>query len=588
VDRVSAERLGETTRLGSYEIIRKLARGGMAELFLARGPRSVDEVFVVKKILPRLAGSPRMTQLFLDEAQLACSLDHPNIVRAFEAGNDGGTAFFAMEYLHGQDLRTVLHRAWTLGEQVPLELAVHIASHVAAALHYAHEQRRPDGTLVEIVHRDVSPSNVVVSYDGAVKLLDFGVAKVATSSVKTRTGTLKGKISYMSPEQAKGSRIDRRSDVFSLGIVLWELVTTQRLFRGENDLQTLQLIINEPLRRPSELQPACPPELERIILRSLARDLSQRYQTAAELLADLEAVARAHRLAADADELSAYLGRQFAPELRSWHEAQGAGRTLLQHLTSVGELTIQLTESDFIEAFDLDAMLAEEDAYGPEDGSDYEQGFDPGEQTELPTQPQPSLSRGGPVHPAPEPRHTPVAPVPAVRPPSVSGGRAATPASPLPVVQPGVSSQPGAPSQLGAPLQPGAPLLPPMPDAFGAFGGPPGEPAGAGAPPGHWAIASGDSSSGAVLGNKMGAPPGPWAIASGSAEVTARAGYPSAPEPVQSAAALAPLPAPDAAGGFALDPALADRLLRRGLWIGAAILAGVVVFAIAMAVAAGP
>jgi len=554
VDRVSAERLGETTRFGSYEIIRKLARGGMAELFLARGPRSADEVFVVKKILPRLAGSPRMTQLFLDEAQLACRLDHPNIVRAFDAGDERGTAFFAMEYVHGQDLRTVLHRAWTLGEQVPLELAVHIASQVAAALHYAHEQRRPDGTLVEIVHRDVSPSNVVVSYDGAVKLLDFGVAKAATSSVKTRTGTLKGKISYMSPEQAKGARIDRRSDVFSLGIVLWELATTQRLFRGENDLQTLQLIINEPLRRPSELQPACPPELERVILRALDRDLGQRYQTAAELLADLEAVARAHRLTADADELSAYLGRQFTPELRSWHEARAAGRTLLQHLTSVGELTIQLSESDFIEAFDLDAMLAEEDAYGPEDGSDYEQGFDPGEQTELPTQPQPALSRGGPARSAQEPGHpAPMTPVPAGRPPSVAGGRTATPATGSGVVQP------------GAPLQPGALLPAPMPEAYGTLGGPLGEAAGAGAPP------------------------GPWAIASGSAEVTVRAGYPAARSPTSgpAAAALAPPTSTDVAGGFAIDPALADRLLRRGLWVGAAILAGVVVFAIAMAVAVG-
>ena len=153
MDRVTAERLGDATRVGSFEIIRKLARGGMAELYLARGP---DGVAVVKKILPKYTSSPRMIQLFLDEARLARSLDHPNIVRTFESGHDSlGAAYFAMEYLHGQDVRTVLLRAWTIGEQVPIEHAVYVALHVAAALHYAHEQRREDGTLLEIVNRDV-------------------------------------------------------------------------------------------------------------------------------------------------------------------------------------------------------------------------------------------------------------------------------------------------------------------------------------------------------------------------------------------------------------------------------------------------
>src|SRR5262249_15119934 len=151
---------------------------------------------------------------------------------------------FTMEYVHGQDLRRTLRRTARLGRQFPLEHAVNIGRNVAAALHYAHERRRPDGTLLDIVHRDVSPSNILISYDGAVKLVDCGVAKAATSSVKTRTGTLKGKISYMSPEQAKGSPIDRRSDLFSLGIVLWEMTTTQRLFKADNDLATIQMIVN--------------------------------------------------------------------------------------------------------------------------------------------------------------------------------------------------------------------------------------------------------------------------------------------------------------------------------------------------------
>src|SRR5262249_24409145 len=198
--------------------------------------------------------NPKFVKLFLDEAKLAAGLDHPHIAHVYDMGMVEGSYFFTMEYIHGQDVRRTLRRTIRLGVEFPLDHAVQIARSVAAAMHYAHERRRADGTLLDLVQRDVSPSNVLISYDGAVKLVDFGVAKAATSSVKTRTGTLKGKISYMSPEQAKGAQIDRRSDIFSLGIVLWEMITTQRLYRGENDLQTLQLIIHEPPRRPSEVQ----------------------------------------------------------------------------------------------------------------------------------------------------------------------------------------------------------------------------------------------------------------------------------------------------------------------------------------------
>ncbi|HSK00191.1 MAG TPA: serine/threonine-protein kinase, partial [Kofleriaceae bacterium] len=427
MDRRSSERLEEPTRLGSYEIIRKLARGGMAELFLARGPEGLA---VLKKILPKHADSPRFLQLFLDEARLAGSLDHPNIVRVFGADRDGATAFFAMEYLHGQDVRTMLHRAWTIREQVPIEHAIHVASRVAAALHHAHEQRRPDGTLLQIVHRDVSPSNIIVSYQGAVKLVDFGVAKAATSTVKTRTGALRGKVSYMSPEQARGAAIDRRSDIFSLGIVLWEMITTQRLFRGENDLQTLQLIINRPPAPPSELQPACEPELDRIVLRALAQDPDARYQTAAELLGDLEDAASIQGLDLEAGALAGYLGHLFAPEVRSWEEAKAAGRTLVQHLTSGGELTIQLTESDFIEAVDLNAMI-EDDA---EDDAELDDDSEL-ERTEIQTHPEPALAATGPLDlPPPIARlPTPPVPLPVVRVGSAPVAAGVAPAMPPPV-----------------------------------------------------------------------------------------------------------------------------------------------------------
>jgi eukaryotic-like serine/threonine-protein kinase len=322
----------------------------MAELFLARamGPASFEKLVVIKKILPKYHGSSRFTQLFLDEAKLAASLNHANIVQVYDIGDDRGDPFFAMEYLHGQDVRTILHRAWMHGAKMPLRHAIQIAGHVAAALHYAHEKRRNDGDVLGVVHRDVSPSNIIVGYDGGVKLVDFGVAKAATSTHKTRTGTLKGKIAYMSPEQAKGAPLDRRSDIFSLGIVLWEMVTTQRLFRGENDLATLQLIINQPPKRPSEVQPECPPELERIIMKALAQDNTQRYQTAEELQRDLEELVKALEMPQSSSQLAAYISELFAAELQSWHDAQAAGMRLGEHLTAIGDLTTPVSESDFM------------------------------------------------------------------------------------------------------------------------------------------------------------------------------------------------------------------------------------------------
>ncbi|MGN6110974.1 MAG: serine/threonine-protein kinase [Kofleriaceae bacterium] len=405
---------GGTTRLGSYEIIRGLARGGMAELFLARSPGKggFEKVVVLKKILPKYAYSARMVQLFLDEARLAASLNHSNIVQVYDVGNDGGDYFFAMEYLHGQDVRSILHRAWQSRDQVPLRHAIHVATHVAAALHYAHERRRSDGSLLGIVHRDVSPSNILVSYDGAVKLVDFGVAKTALSTVKTRTGTLRGKISYMSPEQAKGAPIDRRSDIFSLGIVLWEMVTTQRLFRGENDLQTLQLIINQPPRRPSEVQPACSPALERIILRALAQDVDERYQTAEELLHELDALAHLEGMTPSPAALSSYVGTLFDAELRSWHAAQERGVALSEHLTSIGDLTTPISESDFIEAFDLDAMIEEDD----EETAEADDTIGP---VPMPVMPPAEIPPPAMPPPAMPPPAMPVMPPPAMPPPAM-------------------------------------------------------------------------------------------------------------------------------------------------------------------------
>jgi len=340
----------EATRLGSYEILRKLARGGMAELFLARtvGPENFEKLVVLKKILPNFAENPKFVRLFLDEARLAATLDHPHIAHVYDMGKVDAHYFFTMEYIHGQDVRSTLRRTARFEQKFPIEHTVLIVHAVAAALHYAHERRKPDGSLLDIVHRDVSPSNILISYDGAIKLVDFGVAKAATSSVKTRTGTLKGKIAYMSPEQAKGSTVDRRSDVFALGIVLWEMITTQRLFKGDNDLATIQLIINSTPQPPRELRPACPEELERLTLKALSNDPDTRYQTAEELQLDLEELARELRLKQSVIALRAHMQELFADEISAWKNAQASGQTLMDHVTtaSVVEMTTPVSENE--------------------------------------------------------------------------------------------------------------------------------------------------------------------------------------------------------------------------------------------------
>jgi len=218
-------------RLGEYRIVRSLACGGMAEVSLAltSGPQGFEKLVVLKKILPHLAAKPRYVRLFLDEAKLAASLDHPNIAQVHAIGQVDGAYCIAMEYVHGSDLKRVVARVAASGRPFPIDQAVRIVREVAAALHHAHERCGPDGTPLRIVHRDVSPSNIQISYDGAVKLIDFGVAKSEVSSIRTQTGTLKGKAGYMAPEQVQCGPVDRRTDVYALGIVLWELLSGRQL-----------------------------------------------------------------------------------------------------------------------------------------------------------------------------------------------------------------------------------------------------------------------------------------------------------------------------------------------------------------------
>ncbi|MDB4968758.1 MAG: Protein kinase [Myxococcales bacterium] len=289
----------EPQRLGRYEILRPLARGGMAELFLARatGIQGFEKLVVVKRILPALSRDAEYVEMFLDEARLAAGLHHSNIVQVYDIGEADGTPFFAMEYLHGEDVRAILQAALVARQRPPLEHALSVAIGVAAGLHYAHELRDGEGKPLGIVHRDVSPHNVAVTFDGGVKLLDFGVAKTRRRQSATRHGTLKGKLGYMSPEQCRGDELDRRSDVFAVAILLWELVTGRRLFGGRSDFGVMKSIVEIDAPRPSVLWRDCPPALEALVMRGLRREREGRFSTAEELQLALEAFARAERLA---------------------------------------------------------------------------------------------------------------------------------------------------------------------------------------------------------------------------------------------------------------------------------------------------
>jgi hypothetical protein len=308
----------------------------MAELFLARadGIEGFAKLVALKRILPHKVTNERFVRMLLNEARLVAGLDHPNIAQVHDVGLEHGEYFFAMEYVHGQDLAHVLHRA--PHHKLHLENALHIAIGVCAGLHCAHIARDASGRALDIVHRDVSPSNVLVSYQGAVKLVDFGVAKAATLVSETREGVIKGKYGYMSPEQCLGDPLDRRSDVFAVGILLWEMTVGRRLYAFKGELASLQRIVYVDAPRPSRFDPQYPDALEHIVMRALARDPRQRYQSAEQLQIDLEQFALDHRLAVSAVSMAIEMRTLFRDQVEAWSAAERAGQSLGDHLAAAG------------------------------------------------------------------------------------------------------------------------------------------------------------------------------------------------------------------------------------------------------------
>jgi len=301
-------------------VVKRLAAGGMADVLLARtdGIEGFQRHVVIKRIHAELLEEQRYVTMFLDEARLAASLHHANIVQVNDIGQEDGDYFFAMEYVHGEDARLILKRAAESERNVPLEHVLAIVIGAAVGLHHAHEQIAADGSSLGIVHRDVSPANILIGYDGGVKVADFGIAKAAHQHEETQSGLLKGKVAYMSPEQCNNERVDRRSDVFALGIVLHELLTVRPLFQRENDFLTMSAIVHEKVPAPSKLAPSVPPELDAIVLKALARDPKDRYQTADEMRRALELFAERAGVRHATTALSDYMKQVFGRRREPW------------------------------------------------------------------------------------------------------------------------------------------------------------------------------------------------------------------------------------------------------------------------------
>jgi len=352
-------------KFGKYTLLRSLATGGMAELFLAlhRSVAGFEKLVVIKRILPDMARDQGFITMLLQEARIAATFSHPNIVTIFDVGQVDHTYFIAMEHIHGEDLRSIVRgmKAKNLTE-FPIEHAIAVAIGVAAGLAYAHEKKDLQGQALNIVHRDISPQNILVTFTGDVKVVDFGIAKAAVgtgeaspeallaasqmgteSEHQTKVGQLKGKVPYMSPEQARGEVLDGRSDIFALGIMLFELSTGRRLFRGPNDYETLRMITEGVYPRPSEVNPKISAALEAIILKALEKDRTRRYQNAREMQAELENVARSERIPVSNVSLGNWMGMLFEERLAAQRDALLQGKQLADILAAEepepGELT---------------------------------------------------------------------------------------------------------------------------------------------------------------------------------------------------------------------------------------------------------
>lgn len=303
----------DPTRFGKYLLLERIGVGGMAEVFKAKifGAEGFERLVAIKRILPHLTEDDDFVKMFVDEAKIAVRINHPNIVAIHDLGKAEGTLYIAMELVPGKDLRAIYDVEKEREGKTPIGIACHIVMKMCEALHHAHFATGPRGEPLQVIHRDVSPQNVLISLDGEVKVADFGLAKARGRMVQTQAGVVKGKLAYMSPEQLRGEDIDHRVDVFGLGIVLYELLTGERLFLGPSDMDTLRRVYEARVPPMQPLNPEVHPDLEAIVRKALAKERDERYGTALELHDDLQTFVYSHGCYCGASSLRSYLREAF-------------------------------------------------------------------------------------------------------------------------------------------------------------------------------------------------------------------------------------------------------------------------------------
>lgn len=349
-----------------YSVISKLDAGGMAEVWKGKATslRGFEKIVAIKRVLPQLAKNQKFIQMFLDEARLSLYLNHANIVQTFDIGVADGSYFIVMEWIDGANLKGILEIAAERGFRVPREQAVFIAIEMCKGLSHAHNRKDPEGKPLNIVHRDISPPNVLISREGEIKLVDFGLAKAASQAVFTDPGIVKGKFAYLSPEAALGQPVDVRTDVFATGIVLWEMLTGKRLFQGKNDLETVKMVRAAEVPSVSTHGVEIEPQLEGILRRALARDPHQRYQTSEQLGHELAAYLANHQLLVTSYDIAVLVKRVLDEKARTTGMqpavmSSGANRLAdemqkaLGDFTSIGDLE-ELERAEFQSVAEVD------------------------------------------------------------------------------------------------------------------------------------------------------------------------------------------------------------------------------------------
>ena len=356
-------------RIDRYEPLKKLATGGMAEIYLAKqsGLEGFEKVVVLKRILPHLAGGAEFVNMFLDEARIAAKLSHPNVVQIYDLGKADDTFYIAMEYVSGRNVQHLINKQQLVGGHLPVEHVCRIIAGVCDGLHYAHARKDYDGKPLNIVHRDISPQNILVSFAGGVKVVDFGIAKASTQLAQTRAGVLKGKYAYMSPEQVRGSKVDHRSDIFAVGLVMYEMLTGARTFERDNSLKTLKAIVQEKPLNPREMNPDIPTEVIKILSKSLEKNPDRRYKSAQEFQLALEDWLEQSPKKSNNVRLSRFLYDLFDDELNSAEGTmvvKGVGQVIIP-TSRQGNEGLKPAIEEEIDNKTLSAALVDVPANGP-------------------------------------------------------------------------------------------------------------------------------------------------------------------------------------------------------------------------------